>query len=50
VPDYWLEKGNPWEIPRDDVKYFVSFYGNVRKYKDGNVERAVWENTTKVIA
>jgi starch phosphorylase len=44
VPDYWLEKGNPWEIPREDVIYPVRFYGNVRKYKDGNVERAIWEN------
>lgn len=50
MPDYWLEKGNPWEIPRDDVFYFVKFYGNVRKYKDGDIERAVWENCQTVKA
>ena len=31
VPDYWLSKGNPWEIERDDITYQVRFYGHVRK-------------------
>lgn len=29
IPDYWLTKGNPWEIERLDVTYPVRFYGNV---------------------
>jgi starch phosphorylase len=23
VPDYWLERGNPWEIERPDVTYKI---------------------------
>jgi glycogen phosphorylase len=30
-PDYWLNFGNPWEIPRLDVVYPVRFYGTVQK-------------------
>ena len=26
-PDYWLAKGNPWEIERADVTYKVRFGG-----------------------
>lgn len=29
VPDYWLERGNPWEIERPDVTYKIRFYGKV---------------------
>ena len=25
-PDYWLNFGNPWEVPRLDVNYEVRFY------------------------
>jgi len=28
-PDYWLNFGNPWEIPRPNIAYPVSFYGHV---------------------
>lgn len=45
-----MAKGNPWEIERPDVTYPVRFYGHVRKYKDGNVERAIWEGGELVIA
>jgi starch phosphorylase len=29
VPDYWLSKGNPWEIPRNDICHTISFGGKV---------------------
>ena len=31
MPDYWLAKGNPWEIERPDVTYPVSFFGSFTK-------------------
>ena len=27
IPDYWLSKGNPWEIERQDITYQIRFYG-----------------------
>lgn len=42
-PDYWLARGNPWEIERHDIHYPVRFYGHVKKYNDNGVERAHWE-------
>ena len=29
LPDYWLDKGNPWEIRRPDTRYKVGFYGSL---------------------
>lgn len=30
VPDYWIaESGNPWEIPRPEIKFPVGFYGSI---------------------
>ena len=50
VPDYWLTKGNPWEIMRLDVKYKVRFYGNLRdEFKNGKKIR-VWEGGEEVEA
>jgi len=49
-PDYWLSRGNPWEIEREDVTYQVRFYGSVKKYSDGGVERAYWDGGEVVIA
>lgn len=23
IPNYWLEKGNPWEIQRAEIKYNI---------------------------
>jgi starch phosphorylase len=23
VPDFWVSKGNPWEIPRNDICYMI---------------------------
>jgi len=28
-PDEWLKHGNPWELPRDDVRFAVGFGGRV---------------------
>ncbi|ORY07217.1 glycosyl transferase [Basidiobolus meristosporus CBS 931.73] len=35
VPDYWLNFGNPWELPRLDISVDVRFYGYVDKNYDG---------------
>ena len=56
VPDYWLERGNPWEIERSDMVYKVRMYGHVRKAraedapKKPGVEKAVWEGGEVVLA
>lgn len=50
VPDFWLSHGNPWEVERPDVIYHIRFYGQVRKYWDGGVERATWEGGDVVLA
>ncbi len=42
LPDYWLSRGNPWEIERNDVQVKVHFYGRVEKYHDYGVERHRW--------
>jgi len=39
APDYWLNNGNPWEIPRLDVAYPVRFYGHVTQ----NRGKSSWE-------
>ncbi|KAI3516574.1 hypothetical protein L1887_15495 [Cichorium endivia] len=36
VAENWLEMGNPWEVPRNDVSYPVKFYGEVVKGPDGD--------------
>lgn len=49
-PDYWLTKGNPWEIMRTDVKCKVRFYGYCKdEYKNGKKVR-VWEGGQEVDA
>ena len=35
VTDKWLQKGNPWEIVRPDVSYYVSFGGRTEAATDG---------------
>ncbi len=35
IPDYWLTRGNPWEIERLDVVYPVRFYGHVESHDSG---------------
>eukprot|EP00871_Galdieria_phlegrea_P002573 jgi/Galph1/3316/GphlegSOOS_G1966.1 len=39
LPDYWLVRGNPWEIERLDVCYPIRFYGNFERLADG---RGLW--------
>jgi len=49
-PDYWLNYGNPWEVPRLDVEYEVNFRGSViRNVSDGKVKWS-WEGSEKVQA
>lgn len=38
VAESWLEMGNPWEVPRNDVSYPVKFYGEVVTGPDGRKE------------
>jgi starch phosphorylase len=49
-PDYWLTKGNAWEIQRLDVKYKVRFYGNCRDEMRNGKKFRVWEGGNEVIA
>eukprot|EP01022_Parablepharisma_sp_SALTPOND_P017120 TRINITY_DN2670_c0_g1_i1.p1 TRINITY_DN2670_c0_g1~~TRINITY_DN2670_c0_g1_i1.p1 ORF type:complete len:885 (+),score=105.30 TRINITY_DN2670_c0_g1_i1:65-2719(+) len=50
LPDYWLSRGNPWEIERNDVKVNVQFYGKVDKYEENGVERRRWIGEERVQA
>lgn len=50
IPDYWLKRGNPWEIERPDVVYPIRFGGHVKKSWDNGVERAEWIGGDLVIA
>jgi starch phosphorylase len=53
VPDYWLEKGNPWEIERPDVTYKIRFYGKVSYQAGqgfGTPGKAAWEGGEMCIA
>lgn len=51
VPDYWLAKGNPWEIERVDVTYPVRFYGHVHTHVNAEgKEVSSWEGGEVVIA
>lgn len=40
-PDYWLNFGTAWEVPRMDVVYDVHFYGQVVN-RDPQTMRAQW--------
>ncbi|PWA98713.1 hypothetical protein CTI12_AA015700 [Artemisia annua] len=48
VAESWLEMGNPWEIPRNDVSYPIKFYGEVVNGPDGRKEWVGGENITAV--
>lgn len=49
-PDYWLTKGNPWEIMRTDVRYKVRFGGYCKdEWKNGRKTR-IWEGGQEVDA
>ena len=49
MPDYWLAKGNPWEIERSDVTYQVKFFGSFTK-SGGVPGVANWYGGETVIA
>lgn len=34
ITDLWLQKGNPWEIVRPNVNYYVSFGGHTEMWND----------------
>ena len=49
-PDYWLTKGNPWEIMRLDTQFKVRFYGYVKdEWKNGKKIKA-WKGGEEVVA
>ena len=49
-PDYWLTKGNPWEIMRLDTQFKVRFYGYLKDdWKDGHKVRS-WQGGEEVVA
>jgi len=35
MPDFWLGKGIPLEIPRRDIKYIIRLYGETQYYVNG---------------
>ena len=45
-PDHWLRLGNPWEIPRPELRYRVGFGGHVQA--DGAARR--WLPADQVVA
>lgn len=49
-PDYWLIKGNPWEIQRLDVQYKVRFYGHLSERQVNGRNVKVWEGGQEVLA
>jgi starch phosphorylase len=36
VTDKWLQKGNPWEVVREEVAYYVKFGGRTEHVADGD--------------
>ena len=49
-PDYWLTKGNPWEIMRLDTQFPVRFYGYCRDTKKNGKDCREWVGGEEVIA
>jgi starch phosphorylase len=50
MPDFWLDRGNPWEIERIDINVQIRFYGKVREELRGENSVHIWENTSNVVA
>ncbi len=46
VPDEWLARGNPWDIPRPELRYPVGFGGSVQV--EGGLRR--WQPASLVVA
>ena len=34
MTDKWLQKGNPWEIVRPEVSYYVNLGGHTQAFTD----------------
>ena len=49
-PDYWLTKGNPWEIMRLDTQFKVRFYGYCRDASKNGKSCREWVGGEEVIA
>ena len=49
-PDYWLSKGNPWEIMRSDIKYKIRFYGYCKDIKVNNKKIRKWLGGEEILA
>ena len=45
-PDHWLRLGNPWEIPRPELRYLVGFGGRV----SGDIDARRWAPAERVVA
>ena len=46
VPDDWLKRGNPWEIPRPELRWLIGFGGRV--VNEGNARR--WLPAERIVA
>jgi len=43
ITDKWLRKGNPWEMAKSDITYYVNFGGHTEYYQDeAGAERVRW--------
>lgn len=50
-PDEWLNRGNPWEFPRQEYTVKVHFYGHTYMYQDDKGRlRVNWVETDDVVA
>ncbi|MCP4717251.1 MAG: glycogen/starch/alpha-glucan phosphorylase [Deltaproteobacteria bacterium] len=51
TPDNWLRYGNPWEFPRSEFLYKISFNGRVEQStdKDGKVKNS-WVDADEIMA
>lgn len=48
-PDNWLRDGNPWEIPRPDLRFIVNFGGRVEVIKENGKDNYKWVDTDKIM-
>ena len=47
----WLQSGNPWEFPRPEITFPISFYGRVEERRDTSGERSYqWVGAERVLA
>ena len=42
ITDKWLAAGNPWEISRPEIAYYVNFAGHTEYYDDEGLKRVRW--------